>query len=161
MVDAKVSNPMQKLEYYFINRVVRQVNTEEDAVGHQIKHHPSHNQYVLFRDEVYTDTNQMDDGSNRGQHYISIKRTKTNLLSSKASGCFTLMGMNSATGEPVLCKCILATKSLIVTDFKGFYYCMSIPYDSSKTMEENMGEGKALPGLTVFRFRRKSIPGLM
>ena len=48
MVDAKVATPTKKLKYYFINRVVRQVNTEEEAAGHHIKNHPSHPKYVLF-----------------------------------------------------------------------------------------------------------------
>ena len=84
----------------------------------------------------------MYDGNNGGQRYISIKGTRTNLLSSKASGCFTFMGMTTATGNPLLCIFILAAKSLSVTDVKGFDYRAYIPYDSSKTMEENMGEGK-------------------
>ena len=71
------------------------------------------------------------------------------------------MGLTSATGEPVLCICILAAKSLSVTDVKGFYYRAKFPYDSSKTMEENMGEGKTLPGLPVCKLRGKLIPGLM
>ena len=70
---------------------------------------------------------------------ISIKGTRTNLLSSKASGHFTLMGMTDATGEPVLCICILSAKSLSVTDVKGFYYHASIPSESSNTTKENMG----------------------
>ena len=85
----------------------------------------------------------------------------TNLLSSKASGHFTLMGLTAETGEPVLCICILAAKSLSVTDVKVFDYRASIPYDSSKTMEENMGEGKALSRLPVRKFRGKFIPGLI
>ena len=59
------------------------------------------------------------------------------------------MGMTSATGEPVLCICILATKILSVTDAKVFDYRAKIPYDSSKTMKENMVEGKALLRLLV------------
>ena len=80
----------------------------------------------------------MDDGNNGGQHYITIKEMKMNLLFSKASGCFKLMGLTAATGKPVLCICILAAKILSVADFKGFNYRASIPYDSSKTMEKNM-----------------------
>ena len=84
-----------------------------------------------------------------------------NLLSSKASGRFTLIGLTAATGETVLCIWILAAKSLIVTDVKRFYYRTIIPYDSSKTTEENMGEGKAITGLPVWKFRGELIPGLM
>ena len=78
------------------------VNTEEEASVHHNKHRLSHPQYVLFRDEVGTDTNHTDGGNNGGQSYIRIKGTIPNLLSSKASGTFTLMGLIAATGEPVL-----------------------------------------------------------
>ena len=95
----------------------------------------------------------MDDGNNRGQRYISINVMNTNLLFSKVLGCFTFMGLNDATGDPVLCICILAAQSLIVTGVKGLDYRVSIPYDSSNTMEGNIGEGKAIPGLPVCKFR--------
>ena len=101
----------------------------------------------------------MDDENNGYQCYIIIKGTKSNLLSSKASGHFTFMGLTDATGDPLLCICILASQSLIVTYVKVFGYCASIPYNSSKTTEENMGEGNALPGLPVWKFRGESIPG--
>ena len=48
-----------------------------------------------------------------------------------------------------------------VTDFKVFYYRASIPYDSRKTMEENMGKVEAFTGLPVWKFRLKLIPGLI
>ena len=115
----------------------------------------------MFGHEVGTDTNQMNDGNNGVHRYISIKVTRTNLLSSKASGSSTLMGMTDAAGETLLCICILAAKSLSVTDVKGFYYRAKIPYDSSKTMEENMREGKALPRLPVWKLRGELIPCLM
>ena len=80
----------------------------------------------------------MENGKNAGHRYISVRGMRTNLMSSKASDCFTLMGIAVATSAPVLCICILAAKSLSVTYVKEFDYCASIPYDSSKTMEENM-----------------------
>ena len=101
----------------------------------------------------------MDDGNNGGQRYISIKVMKTDLLSYKALGSFTLIEMNDATGETLLCICILATQSLSVTDVKVFKHHASIPYDSIKTTEENKGKGKAIPGLPVCNFRGKYIPG--
>ena len=91
----------------------------------------------------------MDDGNNGGHRYISIKVMKTNLIFSKASGSFTLMGLTAATGDPVLCIFIFVAQSLSVSDVKIFNYRASIPYDSSKTMEEKMGEGDALPGFPV------------
>ena len=67
---------------------------------------------------MVTDTNQMEYKNNEGQSYISVKGTRTNLLSSKSSGRFTLMDMTAATVEPVLFICILAAKSLSITDVK-------------------------------------------
>ena len=77
---------------------------------------------------------------------------KTNLLYSEASGCFMLMGVTATTGDPVLCIFTLDAQSLSVTDFKLFNYRASITYYSSKTMEENMVEGKALTGFPVCKF---------
>ena len=101
ILDVKVAISMYESEYSFINRSRREVNTEEETAGHQINHNLSHPQYVLFGDEVGTDTNQVDDGNNGGQCYISIKGMKTNLLFSKASGRFILMRLTYATDDPV------------------------------------------------------------
>ena len=103
MVDENVATPMDESEYYFINISGRQVKTEEEAAGHHISHHIIHPNCIMFRDEVGTDTNHMDYGNNGGQRYISIKGMRTNLLLSKASVCFTLMGVTAANGEPALC----------------------------------------------------------
>ena len=103
MVDEEVATLLYKSEYYFINRAGRRVKTDEEADIHQIKHHISHPQYVMFGYEVGTYTNNMYDENNGGQRYTSIKAMKTNLLSSKALGSFTLMGLTAATSDPVLC----------------------------------------------------------
>ena len=153
ILDSKVATPLEESWYYFINRYGSQVNTEEEAAGHQINHHLIHPQHVLFGDEAGTDTNHMEDGNNGGHRYISVKGTRINLMSSKSSGLFTLMGLAAETYEPVLCIGILATKILSVTGFKVFDYCASISYNSSNTMEENMVEVKALPVLPVYKFR--------
>ena len=84
-----------------------------------------------------------------GSALHKCKGNETNLLFSKASGCFKFMVMTAATGDPLFCICILAATSLGVTDLKGFDYRASIQYDSIKTTEENMVEGKALPRLPV------------
>ena len=71
------------------------------------------------------------------------------------------MRLTDAISEPVLCIWILAAKFLSVAGVKGFYYCTSISYDSIKTMEENMGEGKSIPGLPVYKFGGNLIPWLI
>ena len=65
------------------------------------------------------------------------------------------MGLTVTAGDPVLCIWILAYPSLSATDVKLSYYRTSIPYYSSKTMEENMEDFQALYGLPVYKFRVK------
>ena len=98
MLDSKVAISLDKSDYYFINIAGRRVKTEKEASYHYIKHCLSHPQYIIFGYEVVTDTNQMYGGNNGGQSYISIEVMGTNSLSSKASGCFTFMGITAATG---------------------------------------------------------------
>ena len=76
----------------------------------------------------------MDDGSNRGQFYISIKGTKQISLLSKASDRFTFMGVTAATDEPVLYIYVLSARTLSVTDVKVFDYSASILYELSNTV---------------------------
>ena len=73
MVDAKVATPMYKYECYFMNRARSRFKRDKEAAGHHIKQCRSHPQYVLFRDEVGTDTYQMDGGNNVNHRYIRIK----------------------------------------------------------------------------------------
>ena len=80
MVGVKVATPLDKPEYYFINKERIRVKTEEESSGHHIKHHLSHHKYVMFGDELGTDTNQVDDVNDGGQCYLSIKGMITNLL---------------------------------------------------------------------------------
>ena len=103
----------------------------------------------------------MEYGNNGGRRYITIHIMRTNLLLSKASGNFKIFGLTDATSEPLLCIFILATKCSSVTYVKGLDYHVSIPYDSSNTMELNIVEGNAVPGFPVCKFRGKLIPVLM
>ena len=74
----------------------------------------------MLGDEVVTDTNQIDDGNDGGKRCISINLPRKNLLFSKSCGHFILMWMTAETGDTLLFICILAAKSLSVTDVKGF-----------------------------------------
>ena len=76
VVYSKVATPLDESYYYFINISVRRVKTEEEAACHQINHCLSHPQYVLFGDEVGTDTNHIKDGNNGGHRLHKCKGNK-------------------------------------------------------------------------------------
>ena len=67
IVNEKVATPLDESDYYFVNRAGSRVKKEEEATGHQIKHRLSYPQHIMFRDELGTDTNKMDNGNNGGQ----------------------------------------------------------------------------------------------
>ena len=71
------------------------------------------------------------------------------------------MGMTDATSDPVLCICILTAQSWSVTDVKGLNYRASIPYDSSKTMEEKLYGERQFLGFQYESSGGGWIPGLM
>jgi hypothetical protein len=100
--------------------------------------------------EVGTDTAQDDDGHIGGQTYLSFGGGRVNLTSSKTSGRFTAMRLTAGTGEPVMCIIIFAPAELYTLARLGFDHRSKIPYDKEKSLEENMGPGKALPGAPTY-----------
>ena len=108
-----------------------------------------------------TDTSQEGDGHIGGQTYLQFAGQNIELTSSKASGYFTAIGLTAAPGEPVMCVVVIAAKELGVADAQGFDYLTQVPYDTTKSLEENSGSGKALPGLPTCTFRCKTVPALL
>jgi hypothetical protein len=94
------------------------------------------------------------------------------LSSNKATSRFITMGLTSGTGESVMCILIFAATEMDVLTCLGsemdvltrlvFDHQAEIPYyDKDKTLEENMGPGKALLGAPTCTFRGKEAPALV
>ena len=60
-----------------------------------------------------------------------------------------------------MCVVVIAAKELGVADAQGFDYLAEVPYDTTKSLEENSGPGKALPGLPTCTFLGKTVPALL
>jgi len=71
------------------------------------------------------------------------------------------MGLTAATGDPVMCIVIMAGNEVGVGEALGFDHQAVIPYDKNKSLEENSGPDKALPGLPTCVFRGKEVPALL
>jgi hypothetical protein len=129
--------------------------------GHKVTIKLTHSQWCLFGDKVGTDTAREEGGHIGGQTYLSFGGRRVQLSSSKATSGFTTMGLTSGTGEPVMCILIFAAAEMDVLTHLGFDHQAEIPYDKDKTLEENMGPGKALPGAPTCTFRGKEVPALV
>ena len=147
MIDAGIAQRLPEDEHYWVDESGEVVDAEDKAAGHKCTIKLTHPDWLLFGDEVGTDTAQDQDGHIGGQTYLSYGGRQIELTSSKASGRFTLMGLTAASGDPVMCIVIMAGKEIGVAEALGFDHQAEIPYDTTKTLEENCGEGKALPGL--------------
>ena len=161
MVHAGIAEELAVEDQYFIDANNNLVDTEKEAAGHKCELKLKHPSWLLFGDEVGTDTSQEEDGNISGQTYLQFANQRIELTSSKASGRFTVIGLTAATGEPVMCVVIMAAQELGIADAMGFDYLADSQYDTQKTLEENSGPGKALPGLPTCTFHGKTIPALL
>ncbi|CAJ1967698.1 unnamed protein product [Cylindrotheca closterium] len=162
MLQAGIAVRLPESEHYWVDNVGQIVDSEDKAAGHKCTIKLIHPEYLLFGDEVGTDTAQDQDGHIGGETYIkSADGQKVELLSTKATGRFTVMGLTAASGDPVMCIVIIAGKELACEDYIGFDHQSDVMYDGTKTLEENYGPGKVLPGLPVCVFRGKEVPGMV
>ena len=160
MVAAGVAVHLPEEDYYFVNQN-GEVCEEADAAGLKCAIKITHPEYILFGDEVGQDIAQDTDGHVGGQTYLSVGGQQVNLTSSKVGGRTTVIGLTAATGEAVYAVIIFAASELGVLDRLGFDHRSRIPYDKTKSLTENSGEGKALPGAPKCYFRGKWIPAVV
>ena len=161
MVEAKIAVHLPEEDHYWVDKKGNIVDSEDKAAGHKCTIKLIHPEWLLFGDEVGTDIAQDEDGHIGGQTYLSYNGRKIELTSSKASGRFTVMGLTAANGKPVMCIVIIAGKEIGVAEALGYDFQSETPYDTNKSLEENSGPGKALPGLPTCTFRGKNVPALL
>ena len=117
-----------------------------------------HPEYLLFGDEVGTDTAQDKDGHIAGQTYLKVGDSEIKLESSKLTNRFTVIGLTAATGDPVMCIVIIAGKELTLQDALGYDHQAETPFNPDIPFEDNIGPRKAFPNLPTCTFRRKDGP---
>ena len=150
MVQAGIAEHLPEDAHYYVNKENKVVQTEEEAAGLRCTMKLIRPDWLIFGDEVGTDTCQESDGHIGGQTYLQFAGQKISLTSSKASGRFTVIGLTAATGEPVMCVVVMASRELGIAEALGFDHMAETPYN--KSLEENSGPGKVLPGLPTCYF---------
>ena len=161
MIDARIAEHLPEEEGYWVDEHGNKVEKEEDAAGHKCTAKLIHPEYLLFGDEVGTDTAQDKDGHIGGQTYLSVGDRQINLESSKATNRFTVIGLTAATGDPVMCIVIIAGKELTLHDALGYDHQAESAFDPNIPFEDNIGPGKAFPNLPSCEFRGKTVPGFL
>ena len=98
----RIAEHLPEEQHYWVNEQGVVVDSEEKAAGCKCTMRLTNPEYLLFGDEVGTDTAQDKDGHYGGQTYISVGKRKLALASTKATNCFTVMGKTAASEDPVM-----------------------------------------------------------
>ena len=84
--------------------------TESDAFGRKCTHKIIHPEMCLVVDEVGGNTNMVDDGHRGGEKFVVPKGTVPKLSAATKDSHFTVMGLTSLDGTPVMCVIVLSGK---------------------------------------------------
>jgi hypothetical protein len=133
------------------------VESEEQAFGLKSKYELIHPDWLLFVDEVGSNTSQAKDGNVGGQLYLCSVDGRPQQRAATKDAHFTVLGFTAADGQPVMCSIIFAAKTFRDewrTGFDPFANWVGEPDD----IAANCGDGKQYPFGPVCLFKGKTIP---
>jgi hypothetical protein len=133
------------------------VPCEKDAFGLKSAYELIHPEWLVFVDEVGSNTSQAKDGAVGGQTYLCTRDGRPQQRAATKDCHFTVLGFTAANGEPIMCAIIFAAKSMKQEWTLGFDPFVEWIGDESE-IEKNIGFGKAMPGGPECMFRGKCIP---
>jgi hypothetical protein len=103
-----------------------------------------HPEWLVFVNEVGSNTSQTKDGNVGGQTYLCTKEGCMQQRAATKDAHFTLLGFTAANGKPIMCAIIFAAKAMKddwITGFDPFVEWIG----EEDEIEKNMGDGKSLP----------------
>jgi hypothetical protein len=133
------------------------VTCEKEALGLQSAYELVHPEWLVFVDEVGSNTSQVKDGAIGGQTYLCAKDGRPQQRAATKDAHFTVLGFTAANGEPIMCAIIFAAKTMKEEWALG--YDPFIDWiGNEENISENIGRGKAMPQGPDCIFRGKHVP---
>lgn len=123
---------------------------ETEAVGHPVRVKVTNPDNIIFFDEVGSNTNMKDDGHVGGEIFICEKGSNATILAATKDAHFTVIGITSGSGLPVMVAIIYKAKEVGPMWKHGFNVY------ASET--DGVGEGKMFPGGPTVTFKGKEVP---
>ena len=113
-------------------------------------------------DEVGSDTSQKGDGAVGGEKFVCDRGTSPKEKCSSKSKHWTLIGLTSLIGDPVMCICIFSGLNKLPLVEMGMDIFAETVGDVLKPVffSKNMGPGKLYPGGSTCIFKGKEVPCL-
>ena len=136
---------------------------ESDAFGCKVTHDLIHPDWCLVGDEVGGNISMKGDGHAGGRLYLAAKGRVAYRKYCKADRKFTLIGLTSLTGQPVMC--IVIIQGTMHNRAAEVGIDVTVQPNGNPTDADffikNSGPGKYFPGGPVCHFRGKDIPPLV
>jgi hypothetical protein len=100
------------------------VVSEDDATryGQNTKHVLTHPERVLFVDKFGANTSKKQDGNIGGRKLLVARGTRLQERNAYNDCHFTVLGVTTADGAPVMCCVIVAAKTLTSFEASGIHY---------------------------------------
>ena len=136
---------------------------ESEAFGCKMTHDLVHPDWCIVGDELGGNISMKGDGHAGGRLYLAAKGRIAYRKYCKSDRKFTLIGLTSLTGQPVMC--IVVIQGIMRNRAAEIGIDVTIQPDGNPTdadfFMKNSGPGKYFPGAPVCHFRGKEIPPLV
>jgi len=118
------------------------VESEEEACGRKTEYELICPDKVLFVDEVGCNMSQKNDRNIGGEKFLVCPDSQAQIQLAFKDCHFTVLGFTAATGEPVLCVIVLASKTMKMDYIMGVNPFANIDEDNLLTDNHCDGEDK-------------------
>ena len=118
---------------------------EQEAFGRKCTHLLTHPEYVLFVDEVGSNTNMTKDGNKGGEKLACERGSQPRQQASSNDIHFTTLGFTNALGQPILCGIIITGHQLSANDILGIDV-MKGQLNNNEMTIENIATSEMFPG---------------
>jgi hypothetical protein len=148
----------------WMNKEGQVVEDCSEAYGRRCTIEITHPDMCIAMDEVGSNTSQKGDGHVGGKKFICGKDYIPRLKASKKEKHFTLLGLTTFTGSPLMCVVIIQGKNRIPEVETGIDTSVEEhvgSYDDIDFMKKNKGRGKTFPGGPICTFKGQEIPCLV
>jgi hypothetical protein len=95
------------------------VTDPKDALGLPCEYEMIHPDHLIFFDETGCNTNQKKDGHKGGQKFVCGRNMTPKQQAATRDKHFTVLGLTTGTGEPVLCVVIFASEKKLWIGQRG------------------------------------------
>jgi hypothetical protein len=101
---------VKHVEPVWRNKTGDVVPCEKDAFGLKSAYELIHPEWLVFIDEVGSNTSKAKDGAVGGQTYLCTRDGHPQQRAATKDCHFTVLGFTAANGEPIMCAIIFAAK---------------------------------------------------